>query len=62
MDQEEPLEVEHQFKTSIHIIYNKPAKHSTQVHVAANMNELITTMTKHDPALSDTTAISICSQ
>jgi len=50
-DWEEPLEVEHQFETSIHIIYKKPAKCSTQVHAAVNVNELITTMTKHDPVL-----------
>jgi len=51
-EQEESLEAKNQFKTSICIIYKKPTKHSTQVHIAANMNELISTMTKHNPMLS----------
>jgi len=51
-EQEERSEVEHQFETSIRIVFKKPATHGTNIHVAANVKEFITTMMKHDPALS----------
>jgi len=37
-----------QFETAVEIMYKKPAKHSTQVAVAANVKTFLTTMMKYD--------------
>jgi len=51
-EQVEWSEVKHRFETSIQIIFKKPTKHGTEIHVAANVKEFIHTMMKFDPALS----------
>jgi len=52
MEQEEPAETLFQFETAVQIVYKKPAKHGTQVAIAANVKTFLTTMMKYDPVLS----------
>jgi len=51
-NQEDPLDAQYQFETSIHIIFKKPAKCGTKFNAAVHMKKLIMTMKLYDPALS----------
>jgi len=52
MELEELTEVQFQFETAVRIIYKKPAKHGTQVPIAANVKTFITTMMQHNLVLT----------